>query len=124
MLRDALAGHPLYRRVVVADSLTSTNDEARRLAAGGAGEGTVVLANAQSAGRGRLGRSFYSPPHLNLYSSILLRPTSSIADTPTLILGAAVAVAETVAQHSGTRMQSRSSGRMTSSSGAARPRAS
>ena len=64
----------------------------------GAPSGHVVVAEAQTAGRGRLGRSFYSPPHQNLYTSILLRPTGSIADAPTLILGAAIAVADTVAE--------------------------
>ena len=56
----------------------------------------VVVAEGQTAGRGRLGRAFFSPPYQNLYTSVLLRPTGSIADAPTLILGAAVAVAETV----------------------------
>lgn len=75
----------------------STNRVAFDLGRAGAPAGTVVVAESQSAGRGRLGRAFYSPPHQNLYTSILLRPPGSIADAPTLILGAAVAVAESVA---------------------------
>ncbi|MBJ20742.1 MAG: biotin--[acetyl-CoA-carboxylase] ligase [bacterium] len=74
----------------------STNRVAFERGREGAPAGTVIVAESQTAGRGRLGRPFYSPPHKNLYTSILLRPTGSIADTPTLILGAAVAVAETV----------------------------
>jgi len=75
----------------------STNRVAFDLGRAGAPAGAVVVAEAQTAGRGRLGRSFYSPPHQNLYTSVLLRPTGSIADAPTLIFCGAVAVAESVA---------------------------
>ena len=80
------------------DQADSTNQVAFELGRSGAPAGTTVVAEAQTAGRGRLGRSFFSPPYQNLYSSIVLRPTGSIADTPTLILAAAVAVADTVAE--------------------------
>ncbi|MBW2500527.1 MAG: biotin--[acetyl-CoA-carboxylase] ligase [Deltaproteobacteria bacterium] len=83
------------------DETDSTNRVAFELGREGAPAGTTVVAESQTAGRGRLGRTFYSPPSQNLYASILLRPTGSIADAPTLILGAAVAVAETVAQQLG-----------------------
>lgn len=79
----------------------STNRVAFDRGREGAPAGTVIVAESQSAGRGRLGRQFFSPPHQNLYTSILLRPTGSISDAPTLILGAAVAVAETVAEFLG-----------------------
>ena len=80
------------------DDTDSTNRVCFDLGRNGAPAGTVVVAEAQSAGRGRLGRTFYSPPNQNLYTSVLLRPTGSIADAPTLIFCAAVAVAEAVAQ--------------------------
>jgi len=54
------------------ERLGSTNDEARRLAAAGAPHGTVIHADEQAAGRGRFGRTWYSPPG-NLYLSVLLR---------------------------------------------------
>lgn len=76
----------------------STNRVCFELGRQGAPAGAVVVAESQSAGRGRLGRSFYSPPNQNLYTSVLLRPTGSIADAPTLIFCAAVAVAESVAR--------------------------
>jgi BirA family biotin operon repressor/biotin-[acetyl-CoA-carboxylase] ligase len=79
------------------DETDSTNAVAQQLAAEGAPAGTAVIAEAQTAGRGRLGRSFYSPPHSNLYMSLVLRPTLEIAQAPTLLLAAGVAVAETVA---------------------------
>jgi BirA family biotin operon repressor/biotin-[acetyl-CoA-carboxylase] ligase len=56
-----------------------------------------VIAEEQSAGRGRLGRGFFSPPGSNLYSSTLLRPTPPGMLAPTLVLAAGVAVAECVA---------------------------
>lgn len=73
----------------------STNRVALELARSGAPHGTTVIAEAQTAGRGRLGRSFFSPPHLNLYTSIVLRPNLTTASAPTWILAAATAVAET-----------------------------
>jgi BirA family biotin operon repressor/biotin-[acetyl-CoA-carboxylase] ligase len=50
----------------------------------------------QTAGRGRLGRSFFSPSHLNLYTSIVLRPELTTAAAPTWILASALAVAEAI----------------------------
>jgi BirA family biotin operon repressor/biotin-[acetyl-CoA-carboxylase] ligase len=83
------------------DETQSTNLIAFDLGREDAPGGTTVIAESQTAGRGRLGRSFYSPPYKNLYTSILLRPSGSISDAPTLILAAAVAVAETVAEFIG-----------------------
>jgi len=79
------------------EDVDSTNRVALELARAGAASGTAVVAEGQSAGRGRLGRSFYSPPHVNLYTSIVLRPAVSTGEAPTLILASAVAVAEAVA---------------------------
>ena len=58
----------------IQDCVTSTNALVRERAAEGAPEGLVILANQQTAGRGRLGRDFYSPPDTGLYLSLLLRP--------------------------------------------------
>ncbi|MEN8183016.1 MAG: biotin--[acetyl-CoA-carboxylase] ligase [Myxococcota bacterium] len=85
--------HP-YHHLETTDS---TNRVAFELASAGAPHGTTVVAEGQTAGRGRLGRSFFSPPHLNLYTSVVLRPDVSLASAPTVILAAAVAVAESVA---------------------------
>ena len=76
-------------------TIGSTNDEARRLAATGAPSGTVVLADEQTAGRGRWARRWYSPPG-NLYMSILLRTGEPVARTAELGFVTAVVVAETV----------------------------
>ena len=56
------------------DTIDSTNNAVKALAQAGASEGFVLIADHQTAGRGRLGRSFYSPSGSGLYLSILLRP--------------------------------------------------
>lgn len=78
------------------DSVASTNDVARDMAASGSPEGTCVLAREQTAGRGRQGRTWASPPGKGLYVSVILRPTIPAAQSPVLTLAAAVAVAETL----------------------------
>lgn len=80
------------------DSTDSTNRIAFDLAREGAAHGTAVVAEGQTAGRGRLGRSFFSPQYLNLYTSIVLRPELDTAQAPSLIPSAAIAVAEAIAQ--------------------------
>ncbi len=77
------------------DSIGSTNDEAMRLAREGAAHGTVVHADEQTAGRGRLSRRWASPPG-NLYLSIVLRPDVPPARTVELGFVAALAVADAV----------------------------
>jgi BirA family biotin operon repressor/biotin-[acetyl-CoA-carboxylase] ligase len=83
-------------RFVVFDRVVSTNDEARRLAASGAADGTVVLAREQTGGRGRQGRAWASPPG-NVYASFVLRPAVPAARAAELGFVAALAVADTVA---------------------------
>jgi BirA family biotin operon repressor/biotin-[acetyl-CoA-carboxylase] ligase len=61
-------------------TIGSTNDVAARLAAGGAPEGTTVAAEAQSSGRGRLGRTWFSPRGAGLYVSIVIRPDAGGRD--------------------------------------------
>jgi BirA family transcriptional regulator, biotin operon repressor / biotin---[acetyl-CoA-carboxylase] ligase len=77
------------------DRIGSTNDEAHRMANEGAPHGTVVHADEQTAGRGRLARTWFSPPG-NLYLSILLRTGQPAARTAELSFLAALAVADTV----------------------------
>jgi len=73
------------------DEIESTNVEAKRLAAAGAPEGTVVVAESQSAGRGRLGRRWTSPAGKGLLFSALLRPPLGMADAHLLTIVAAAA---------------------------------
>ncbi len=72
----------------------STQRIAAALAQEGAAEGTVVIAESQSAGRGRLGRSWHSPAGVNLYATAILRPRIAVSDVPQLGLAAGVALAE------------------------------
>ena len=81
--------------------LTSTNTVLKSMAAEDAPAGTAVLAAEQTAGRGRLGRSFYSPSGNGLYLSLLLRPDLAPADAPRLTSCAAVAVTEAITELSG-----------------------
>jgi BirA family biotin operon repressor/biotin-[acetyl-CoA-carboxylase] ligase len=78
------------------DSVSSTNDVARELAVSGEAEGVCVIAREQTAGRGRQGRSWSSPPGEGLYLSLILRPQGSAVESATITLAAAVAVAETL----------------------------
>ena len=77
------------------DKIGSTNDEARRLAQEGAPHGTVVHADEQTSGRGRMAHTWFSPPG-NLYVSILLRTGQPAGRTAELSFLAALAVADTV----------------------------
>ena len=78
------------------DRCGSTNDVARDLALAGEPEGTVVIADAQDAGRGRLGRSWYSPSSVNVYLSLVLRPRIDPEAVPLLTLVLAVAAVDAV----------------------------
>lgn len=83
-------------------SAVSTNDEIRAAAKEGAAVGSVVIAESQSGGRGRLGRHFLSPEG-GIYLSYLLRPATAPADTAPLTAYAAVAVARAIEEVCGVR---------------------
>jgi BirA family biotin operon repressor/biotin-[acetyl-CoA-carboxylase] ligase len=76
----------------------STNDVAAALAENGAPEGTTVLASSQTAGRGRLGREWYSPPDAGLYVSVVFRNQNA---APFLTLAGGVAVADGIRSATG-----------------------
>lgn len=89
--------YPEKYNINIYSELDSTNTRLRKDALNGAPEGTVVIAERQSGGRGRLGRSFFSPPHGGIYMSILLRPLLSVpgllpSDAVMITSAAAVAV--------------------------------
>lgn len=79
-------------QIFVYKTVESTNQLAKKMAVEGAGHGTILLAEEQTNGRGRLGRSFYSPSGTGLYMSVLLRPTGSAEQALTVTTTAAVAV--------------------------------
>ncbi|MDO4393768.1 MAG: biotin--[acetyl-CoA-carboxylase] ligase [Bacillota bacterium] len=84
----------------VFDAVDSTNIEARRLALDGAGDGTLVVTGHQTAGRGRLGRSFYSPRE-GIYLSIIIKPNFDVSKSVLITCAAAVAVAEAIKEVAG-----------------------
>ena len=78
------------------DSIDSTNTHARELARQGAAHGTVLIADHQTGGRGRRGRSFHSPASSGIYLSVILRPDCAPQDIMHLTCAAAVALCDAV----------------------------
>lgn len=97
--------HPWQNHIISYDCTGSTNDEAKAMAKAGAPEGTVVVAKAQTSGRGRLGRSFHAPTGLGLYFSVILRPNCPPEQLFHLTCAAAVAACNAVESASGCRPQ-------------------
>ena len=89
---------PLGQPLIELDEVTSTNDVLRGMAEQGAMEGTAVVAQTQTHGRGRQHRPWHSPPGLGLYLSVLLRPPWAASESGALALLAGVAVAQALKQ--------------------------
>ena len=86
----------LFKRTLFFPKLDSTNVYLMKLAEQGEPEGTVVLTDEQTAGRGRFGRTWTAPPGTSLLVSVLLRPNVGLADSSKLSLVAALAVRRTL----------------------------
>jgi BirA family biotin operon repressor/biotin-[acetyl-CoA-carboxylase] ligase len=97
-IRPLLNTHDVGQVVHWYEELGSTNDRAKELADEGAEHGEVVVAEAQTAGRGRRGRTWSSPARKNLYFSVVLRPDLPPSRAPELTLVASVAVCEALRQ--------------------------
>lgn len=93
------------KRIIRLESVDSTNTYLNRLAEKGADEGTVVVAETQTAGRGTAGRSFFSPWGEGLYLSVLLRPEAELSQLLTLTGRAAAAVRNAVEKACGAPCQ-------------------
>lgn len=89
-LSDALAHTPLS--LFLYPTIDSTNSEAKRYALGGGAAPALFLAEEQSGGRGRMGRSFFSPKNTGIYLSLLLRTDASLSDPIAATTASAVAV--------------------------------
>ncbi len=92
-------------KISVLKTVDSTNTELKLMAENGSSEGTILIALEQTAGRGRLGRSFYSPKDTGLYMSILLRPEFSASEALSITACAAVAVSEAIDKITGVETQ-------------------
>jgi BirA family biotin operon repressor/biotin-[acetyl-CoA-carboxylase] ligase len=97
-LRPLLNTHDVGQVLHCHDELGSTSDLAKELAEEGAAHGEVVVAETQTAGRGRRGRVWASPPRRNVYLSVVLRPELPPARAPELTLVASVAVCDALRQ--------------------------
>jgi len=95
-VRGKLGTSCIGRQLVCLPETASTNADAFRLADAGAEEGTTVIADAQSGGKGRRGRVWSSPPGVNLYCSVVLRPAIMPHEAPQLTFLSAVAVARAI----------------------------
>ncbi len=100
-IRVALAGCPSIRQVIHCDSLGSTNDLARQLANEGAPEIVLISADEQTTGRGRLGRTWITPPGAALAISLLTRPVIPAQQAMRLTMLAGLAAVEGIEQATG-----------------------
>ena len=85
------------------DTVDSTNTQAKRMGAQGAAHGTILIADSQTGGRGRLGRSFHSPGGSGIYLSILLRPNCHASQLMHLTCATGVAVCNAIESATGNR---------------------
>jgi len=101
LLRQRLEGTPFARRIHHFFRVDSTNNVALALAADGEPHGALVLAEEQTAGRGRLGRSWYSEKASGIYLSLILRPQLAVQQAPLLTLAAGLAARDAVVEATG-----------------------
>ena len=99
LLKKRLLGKTIGHKLYYYQEIGSTNDEAFKLAIAGALEGTVIIANSQNKGKGRLQRIWHSPSGANIYTSIILRPNFAPFLTPQTPIMAGVAVAEILEEY-------------------------
>ena len=95
--------HPWASTIICVGTIASTNTHAKNLAADGAPHGTVLIANHQTGGRGRMGRSFHSPAGSGIYLSVILRPDHLPGELMHLTCAAAVAMCDAVERCCGLR---------------------
>ena len=100
-IRAGLSTQLLGSQIVHFYDTSSTNNEAKRLAADDAVEGTIVVSEAQTLGRGRLNRGWFSPPGGGVWVSVILRPPFPPQEAPKCTLMAAVATVEAIREVSG-----------------------
>ncbi|MHB9094124.1 MAG: biotin--[acetyl-CoA-carboxylase] ligase [Eubacteriales bacterium] len=100
-LTALLKSSVLGKKIVYRETVGSTNELAKELAQKGAQQGTVVIAEEQTGGKGRMGRIWYSPAGQGLWFSVILRPRISPVDATKLTLVCAVAVANAVREITG-----------------------
>ena len=103
-LRTLIRGD-IGREIIFFESIGSANTAALELAEKGASHGTVVIADRQIKGKGRLGRTWVSPPRSNIYMSVILRPEIETEDATLLTIMAAVSCAKGVMKSTGVKAE-------------------
>jgi len=105
-VQEGLRARRFGRRLIFLREVGSTNDLAKELASYGAVEGTVVVAETQRAGRGRLGRTWFSPAG-GLYFSVVLRPNVRAGAAVTLVFVASLAMVKVLRELYGLRVETK-----------------
>ncbi len=100
IIEKHMKNYPFLTDIVVLDTVDSTNTYAKNLAKNGAQNGTCVVAKTQTGGRGRLGRSFFSPSDTGIYMSIIFRPETDHEKNVPHTIAACVAVCKALEQFS------------------------
>lgn len=104
-IRQYLEPQAAGLKLEIKEEVSSTNTVLKEEAANGVPEGKVLLAHRQTAGKGRMGRGFYSPEETGLYMSLLLRPKLKMQDSLLITTAAAVAVAEAIEKVTGQKAE-------------------
>ncbi len=99
VIRRHLRGDTFACHVYLFNEVSSTSAVLDRLAHDGAREGTVVIADSETTARGRLGKPWFSPPAVNVYTSVLLRPDIPLKSVPVFSFIASLALCDTIRQY-------------------------
>lgn len=102
-LRRALAARGRELPLELFDCIDSTNSEAKRRITSGDGRCRLLIAREQTAGRGRMGRSFFSPAETGLYMTLILGQAEAMRDPAVLTIATAAATAGAIEEHTGRR---------------------
>lgn len=103
-VKSVIKSELLGKEVIHFYNTESTNNEAKKMAADGAVEGTIVVSEAQNGGRGRLSRAFFSPESKGIWLSVILRPSFAPQHASKCTLMAAVAVTKAIEKMAGIRL--------------------
>ncbi|BCJ85423.1 biotin--[acetyl-CoA-carboxylase] ligase [Effusibacillus dendaii] len=100
-IREGLMTERMGQKILSLKTVDSTNVLAAKMADEGASEGMLVISDMQTGGKGRRGKSWFSPSGTGIWMSLVLRPKLSFSQAPQLTLVAAVAVSQAISQHMG-----------------------
>ena len=103
-IQSQLRAEHIGRDIITYDSVGSTNDIAKRLVGESDKEGSVILADSQTQGKGRLGKTWYSEENVGIYLSILLKPSLPPEQIAQITLVAGVALVQAINEFSREKM--------------------